>query len=155
MSSDKLGIGVSVPVRYAVRQVLDQEYRKGTIRKQSEASQLKYKGPNNSKSTTKGGHSGSVGGVDDGDDKENIGKHGRRVRDSSGGAVKRDFFGRIINEAPSKPATSSDDTPLDNKTHKHKMNGQLTERRVWLTFHEGYSNAVRKPISMSEFLADL
>jgi chromosome transmission fidelity protein 18 len=26
------------------------------------------------------------------------------------------------------------------------------ERRVWVSFHEGYSNAVRKPITLKEFL---
>lgn len=65
--------------------------------------------------------------------------------------VKRDFFGRIINEAIPRPnnpgdgATASSDGTTSTKD----------ERKVWVTFHEGFSNAVRKPISMSELLSCL
>jgi chromosome transmission fidelity protein 18 len=128
-----LDSGGSAPVRYAVRQVLDQEHRKETMKKQSEASQLKY-GSSFSKYNTKDGD----------DDKENS-TASKKLRDAPG--VRRDFFGRIVNEAA--PATGKD------KTEKRKSDGHKTERKVWVTFHEGFSNAVRKPISMNELLADL
>ncbi|KAL1869245.1 Chromosome transmission fidelity protein 18 [Paecilomyces lecythidis] len=119
--------GGSAPVRYAVRQVLDQEFRKETMRKQSEASQLMY---------TKPGRKSR-----DEEDKENA-KTGR----NSG--AKRDFFGRII-EDPVSDATRLKDSGEPKKESKPM------ERKVWVTFHEGFSNAVRKPISMSELLTGL
>ena len=80
------------------------------------------------------------------DDKENGAKKAKR--DNLG--AKRDFFGRIINE--SLPPTSD----KDNHTHKRKSSGHKQgQHKVWVTFHEGFSNAVRKPISLSELLADL
>lgn len=115
-------------MRYAVRQVLDQEFRKETMRKQSEASQLMY---------TKPGRKSR----DEEEDKENA-KTGR----NSG--AKRDFFGRII-EDPVSDATRRKDSG------EHKKETKPTERKVWVTFHEGFSNAVRKPISMSELLTGL
>ncbi|OJJ47020.1 hypothetical protein ASPZODRAFT_65366 [Penicilliopsis zonata CBS 506.65] len=126
--------GSSAPVRYAVRQVLDQEYRKETMRKQSEASILP-----GSKSGKR--HSG---GPLDGPDSKGI--SGIKI-DS---AVKRDFFGRLITESKPQAKTASESP---------KSNGNILsakrDRKVWVTFHEGFSNAVRKPISMSEFLAGL
>ncbi|KAH8705922.1 hypothetical protein BGW36DRAFT_311722 [Talaromyces proteolyticus] len=130
-----LDAGGSGPVRYAVRQVLDQEYRKETMRKQSEYSQAKY-----------GGSSSKGGDPNEDDDKENGATKAKR--DNPG--AKRDFFGRIINESLS---TTSD---KDNHTHKRKSSGQKQgQHKVWVTFHEGFSNAVRKPISLSELLAEL
>ncbi|KAJ9376449.1 hypothetical protein DTO063F5_8784 [Paecilomyces variotii] len=122
-----LASGGSAPVRYAVRQVLDQEYRKETMRKQSEASQLKY---------TKPGRKSR----DEEEDKENA-KSGR----NSG--AKRDFFGRIIEEPVPGPTNRKD-------SGEHKET-KPTGSKVWVTFHEGFSNAVRKPISMSELLSGL
>jgi chromosome transmission fidelity protein 18 len=103
------------------------------MKKQSEASQLKY-GSSFSKYNTKHG----------GDEKENS-TGPKTLRDAPG--VRRDFFGRIVNKAA--PATGKD------KTEKRKSDRHKTERKVWVTFHEGFSNAVRKPISMNELLADL
>jgi chromosome transmission fidelity protein 18 len=34
----------------------------------------------------------------------------------------------------------------------HAVKKKAEERRVWVSFHEGYSNAVRKPITLKEFL---
>ncbi|KAL1964411.1 hypothetical protein VTN77DRAFT_6969 [Rasamsonia byssochlamydoides] len=129
-----LDTGGSGPVRYAVRQVLDQEYRKETMKKQSEASQSKYSDSSSGKK--KKGNSD--------EDKEND-SASKSSKDGHG--VKRDFFGRIINEASVKE-------PGDC-TQKRRSDAQKPERRVWVTFHEGFSNAVRKPISMSELLAEL
>ncbi|KKA22647.1 Sister chromatid cohesion factor (Chl12) [Rasamsonia emersonii CBS 393.64] len=132
----ELESGSSAPIRYAVRQVLDQEYRKEALKKQSEASQSKY-----------GGDSGKSRKKGNGDeDKDN--DSAKSSRDDHG--VKRDFFGRIINEASPAPAKDA-----GNRPQKRKSDGQKIERRVWVTYHEGFSNAVRKPISMSELLAEL
>lgn len=105
------------------------------MRKQS-LSQTKY-----------GGSSGKLGQLNDDDDKENVQKKAKR--DAFG--VKRDFFGRIINE--SLPVAKKDGN--DQSSHKRKPSGQVHEHKVWVTFHEGFSNAVRKPISLNELLAEL
>lgn len=55
--------------------------------------------------------------------------------------VMRDFFGRIIE---SKPLAELDGNCDRRRRHE--------ERKVWVTYHEGLNNAVRKPISLKEFL---
>jgi len=81
------------------------------------------------------------------EDKENA--ETKAKRDTFG--AKRDFFGRIINESLPTPNKNS----AEQSAHKRQPSGQKQEHKVWLTFHEGFSNAVRKPISMSELLAEL
>ncbi|KAJ5908097.1 ATPase AAA-type core [Penicillium taxi] len=113
----------SAPVRYAVRQVLDQEYRKEIKRKQSDHM-----------STASGIPHGKVA---DGRDV---------VQKALGeGVVKRDFFGRVIDEPT--PVNGSEDRQIDDTSK--------AGRKVWVTYHEGFSNAVRKPISMNELLVGL
>lgn len=117
--------GGTAPVRYAVRQVLDQEYRKATTRKQPDAmsaSRLGAKGPRNSDETAAA----------------------KAIREA---AVKRDFFGRLV-EQPAPPL--NDPNSADGWVDESKAG-----RKVWVTFHEGFSNAVRKPISMGELMAGL
>lgn len=128
-----LDAGGSGPVRYAIRQVLEQEYRKETMKK---LSQPKY-----------GSSSRTSGELNGDDDKENAQKKAKRDALD----VKRDFFGRIINEA--LPVANKNGT--HQSSHKRKSSGQKQEHKVWVTFHEGFSNAVRKPISLNELLAEL
>lgn len=112
----------TAPVRYAVRQVLDQEYRKETLRKQSDVSSSKAA----------------------------IGKSAAGPGNPTQKAMnvaKRDFFGRVIEE-PVKERKDGEEQKLADETSK-------AGRKVWVTYHEGFSNAVRKPISMSELLAGL
>ncbi|KAK2758378.1 hypothetical protein FQN54_004228 [Arachnomyces sp. PD_36] len=125
--------GSSVPVRYAVRQVLDQEYRKEIIRRQSEAQKARYSGVDSSVPSAPSTQ----------DAKAEV-----AAKASSGKAVKRDFFGRVIKE----DVSSSN----NNNNNKVKTGPQKAERpKVWVKYHEGYSNAVRKPISMKDLLAGL
>ncbi|CAI7578950.1 unnamed protein product [Penicillium pancosmium] len=117
--------GGNAPVRYAVRQVLDQEYRKETMRKQPE-------------------HSASG--------KYALGKTpqpGEAAKKSmKEGLVKRDFFGRVLETpSPSGKDGETEGGPSDDTSK--------AGRKVWVTYHEGFSNAVRKPISMSELMAGL
>lgn len=58
--------------------------------------------------------------------------------------IKKDFFGRVIEAIPL----------FDIDGNGEKM-ARKEERKVWVTFHEGMNNAVRKPISMGEFLRGL
>lgn len=123
----------SAPVRYAVRQVLDQEYRKEVLRKQNEALNSSTIGKNKPTRKSTDGHS----------EKDASSKN--PLKDIS---VKRDFFGRVIQEPVSAPNGSDESQPVQNEASK-------AGRKVWVTYHDGYSNAVRKPISMGELLAGL
>jgi chromosome transmission fidelity protein 18 len=58
--------------------------------------------------------------------------------------IKKDFFGRVIEAKPL--------AELDRNSEKR---ARREERKVWVTFHEGLNNAVRKPISLGEFLRGL
>jgi hypothetical protein len=56
--------------------------------------------------------------------------------------AKKDFFGRVIVEAPD-----------DSKKRRTDSNNALKiQPAVWVRFHEGYSNAVRKPVVFAELL---
>lgn len=65
--------------------------------------------------------------------------------------VKKDFFGRVIKSDP-KPLQETDGD-ISKKPKDDKL-GQ-GEQKVWVTFHEGMNNAVRKPISLHELLQGL
>jgi chromosome transmission fidelity protein 18 len=62
-------------------------------------------------------------------------------------AVKKDFFGRVIQE-----------TEKSRKEDKRRMDSgdmQGNVRRIWVSFHEGFSNAVRKPVTIDETMRGL
>lgn len=59
--------------------------------------------------------------------------------------VKRDFFGRVIE-------TKSLDELAGSSQEKAARTAQ---GKVWVTYHEGLNNAVRKPMSLHEFLTGL
>lgn len=61
--------------------------------------------------------------------------------------MKRDFFGRIIEEKP-VDAQEARETREGNS-------GKESEGKVFVSFHEGYSNAVRKPITLVDLMRDL
>jgi chromosome transmission fidelity protein 18 len=59
-------------------------------------------------------------------------------------AVKRDFFGRMVA------------VPVPTSLDPGKVVKEATSKgRVWVNFHEGFSNAVRKPITIKEFMGAL
>ncbi|KAI9789163.1 MAG: hypothetical protein M1816_006295 [Peltula sp. TS41687] len=149
--------GPSAPTRYAVRQVLDQEYQKALIRRANEERQARY--------------FAGVGGGGDSylpADKENpaVSKNSEGGKGAGGTtttrakAKKRDFFGRlIVNEA--RP--TDDDEEVDGvnengeKKRRRKENGVENGRGrdAWISFHEGVSNAVRRPITLDELMRAL
>ncbi|KAF4550095.1 ATPase-like protein 2 [Elsinoe fawcettii] len=67
------------------------------------------------------------------------------VEIKKGKGVKRDFFGRVVVEIP-----RSDGIEVKEKSKENKDEG-----RIWVSFHEGYSNAVRKPITLKELMRGL
>lgn len=118
--------------RYAVRQVLDQEWKKAE-KKRAEAARLaRFRGP--------------AAGEDDAgtSDKQKVAGQ-PAIKGLT--AVKRDFFGRPI--VAQHPQGSEEEA----KSMDEGMGGE--ERRVWVTYHEGFSNAVRKPITLAELMKDL
>ena len=64
-----------------------------------------------------------------------------------GTSVKRDFFGRVIDDV--RPG-SSEGQPSKRETKK--QSGGQERGMVWVSFHEGSSTAVRKPITLDEFM---
>jgi chromosome transmission fidelity protein 18 len=139
-------LGMQAPTRYAVRQVLDQELQKALARRETAARQARFQG-------------GAAAGVHEDyvfDDKENavgVKKVGSGAKEwtatgtgkEGASDVKRDFFGRVIAQ-PVRPLGEAD----GNAGVKEKA-----DIKVWVTFHEGLNNAVRKPISLQEFLRGL
>ncbi|KUJ16819.1 uncharacterized protein LY89DRAFT_718564 [Mollisia scopiformis] len=126
------------PVRYAVRQVLDQEYQKNIIVRENAARQARYKAGNPH---------------DDTDailqDKENP---MYQIQDKLSD-VKKDFFGRVIRDA--RPLQEIDgNAEADGKGRQGKK-GSKEDVKVWVSYHEGFSNAVRKPITIEELLRGL
>ena len=81
-------------------------------------------------------------------------------------APTRDFFGRIVRESLSHPsaaaAAAAAAAGVDSSTNTEparqqqpllsKSETEAEDRKVWVSFHEGYSNAVRKPITLDELL---
>jgi len=128
----------AAPARYAVRQVLSQEHEKYLLRQRADAKQARYR----------------AGGPDDIPLPHLVGKE-NLVKASTGdltnkakfAGVKRDFFGRVIvNEAR---GTSKEDGK--ERTRRENVKGN----RIWVTYNEGFSNAVKKPISLAELMRGL
>jgi chromosome transmission fidelity protein 18 len=131
-------VGAPAPVRYAVRQVLDQEYQKNIIIRENAARQARYKAGNPE------------------DDlefaiskKENKGHHAQeRVL-----GPKKDFFGRVVREEVMPLGEIDGNAQAEAKVGKKK--DIKDDNKVWVSFHEGFSNAVRKPITIEELLRGL
>ncbi len=124
------------PTRYAVRQVLDQELYKTITLRVNAARQARFS------AGSKPGTSNEY----DFDDKENKsqkqddGKHKLLSH-----KVKRDFFGRII-EIPLQ------DLDANAGEGAKRRPGSGHGKKVWVTYHEGLNNAVRRPIALEDFL---
>lgn len=87
------------------------------------------------------------------DDKLDFSKKEKIVAPSAQGftkadsSVKKDFFGRIIK------VVAPEDVP--GYCPEKQARQDEKERKVWVTYHEGLNNAVRKPISLQEFMKGL
>ena len=123
--------------RFAVRQVLDQEWRKEESRRAEAARMARFSGG-------KGSVVQDVDVVSKTDPVE-----AAQTKMSKAAPVKRDFFGRPI--AVARP--ESDHDKEQGKSSKESKVDE--EQRVWVTYHEGFSNAVRKPITLAELMKDL
>lgn len=68
--------------------------------------------------------------------------------------AKRDFFGRVVSEEIMPLQEIDSNAETDGRSKKRKKGGK-DDNNVWVSFHEGFSNAVRKPITMEELLRGL
>lgn len=129
-------LAMQVPTRYAVRQVLDQELQKTLKLRETAAAQNRFKAG--------GGDAQDL----DSNDKENDGPitgDGKPAVKEIVTAHKKDFFGRVIIEKTILPLGGGDGNGRDRRPAK-------SVNKVWVTYHEGLNNAVRKPLSLEEFM---
>ncbi|KAK3294089.1 uncharacterized protein B0H64DRAFT_475617 [Chaetomium fimeti] len=145
------------PTRYAVRQVLDQELYKTLAQRDSEARQARLKAggglaiPHHQPPPPPRDAFGA-----NQDNHATLTLQNRRPDDKHT-SVKRDFFGRVIAEQPSRVAgtdgnAAAGDGPGGRKKRKASGEEAGGAGMVWVTYHEGMNNAVRKPVSLEEFL---
>jgi len=120
------------PARYAIRQALDQEHQKYLIRQRADARQARYNAGGNLESD---GQSQGLG-------RERISEEKPKLA-----AVKRDFFGRII----AKVRPESEDGNVEGSVEQ-VADCKAENEKVWVSFHEGFSNAVRKPITLEDLM---
>ena len=135
--------GPAAPTRYAIRQALDQEYHKFLIKRSDEARQARYNA----------GHALGAEEQEDLDVAEQ--KHPKADGNASkvkSKALKRDFFGRIVDVVLRR--SSADGKESEDQSHQEmaKLEAKADARTGWVSFHEGFSNAVRKPITLEELL---
>ncbi|KAF3767966.1 P-loop containing nucleoside triphosphate hydrolase protein [Cryphonectria parasitica EP155] len=127
-------LATQIPVRYAVRQVLDQELQKTIAAHEAAARQARFKAGGTTDDVAIDIHILS-------DDKENAGLKKFPILP----IIKKDFFGRVIVE------TALPLSETDGNNGKRQGEGKA-EHKVWVTYHEGLNNAVRKPLTLEEFL---
>lgn len=125
------------PTRYAVRQVLDQELIKTNAIRESQARQARFKAGAGDDSTTTPAQDFKALLAER--EKENAAVAAALKAET---LIKRDFFGRVIE---TRPLAEIDGNNGERKVHRER-------RKVWVTYHEGLNNAVRKPITLQEFL---
>ncbi|KAH9880513.1 hypothetical protein IAQ61_000805 [Plenodomus lingam] len=132
-SFETLSIKRDDKARYAVRSVLEQEWRKESALR--EMANRKRRGGQ--------------------DDDEHLSSSAQtevktteqKAAEANNKMGKRDFFGRIIVE------TEKSRKEDKRKQDSGEMHGDVG--RIWVSFHEGFSNAVRKPITIDDLLRGL
>lgn len=130
-------------MRYGIRQVLDQEYQKNLVVLANASRQARYQNGNPEAAST----------AELLQNKENpLGNLDEKITE-----IKKDFFGRVIKE--SKPLQEIDGNANSVESTENAKNANKTKAKedlkIWVTFHEGFSNAVRKPITVQELLKGL
>lgn len=130
----RTNLASNAPTRYAVRQVLDQELQKVTAAREEAARRARFQaggGPDEPNDTSAPRVSALLNGK---------GNKGKPADDEPVVKVKRDFFGRII------PENSAQAQRERNRA------GSKPKVKVWIKYHEGFNNAVRRPITVKDFM---
>jgi len=118
-------------VRYAVRQVLEAEWKRESARMDLEARRKR----------------GGQGDEDEVENEEVVEDKDLNKKEKGTEKVERDFFGRAVKAKP--------DSSHVRKASRHETKKSSDEGRIWVSFHEGFSNAVRKPITIDELIRGL
>ena len=128
------------PTRYAVRQVLDQELQKTIAMRENAARQARLR------------YGGALGTQDDFvfEDKT-LNANPPTMNGPVAPSVKKDFFGRVISEAP-QPLGERD---ANQGERKPRASAKADKIFSWVTFNEGLNNAVTKPVSLRDLLSGL
>lgn len=121
--------------------MLDQEYRKYVLRQASGARQAKYTASNSDGQPSKF--------QDMNKENETINQDFNKHKNAG---TKRDFFGRFINESRPNALDSNKDGGETAEKESLISGSDHVVNNVWVTFHEGFSNAVRKPITLEELM---
>jgi chromosome transmission fidelity protein 18 len=117
-------------VRYAVRSVLESEWKRESASIDMEA--RRRRGGQNDEDTAP---QDTAEAIDE-----------AKAAEANKHAVKRDFFGRVIKHIP---------IIKGQETKKQKEDRRGDANRIWVSFHEGFSNAVKKPITIDDLLRGL
>jgi chromosome transmission fidelity protein 18 len=128
------GVAGGKSTRFAVRQVLEQEFRKEEQRR-AELARLERLPAGAAAAAPQLKRSGTSMG-----DEEAASKRTK---------VVKDFFGRVV--VVEKPVG---ETEAEEEKRRRKEAGEV-EGRVWITYHEGFSNAVRKPLTLAELMKEM
>ncbi|KAI1073685.1 hypothetical protein F5B20DRAFT_497164 [Whalleya microplaca] len=132
--------GTQAPTRYAVRQVLDQELQKAKVLRSASARQARFRADNPHATDFVFDH-----------DKENTTAPKEPALPAV--IIKKDFFGRVVKEM--RPLQKTDGNKGQGKAGAKDAPLGTAETKVWVTFHEGLNNAVRKPMSLDDLLRGL
>ncbi|KAI0599975.1 hypothetical protein F4775DRAFT_83925 [Biscogniauxia sp. FL1348] len=137
-------LGTQAPTRYAVRQVLDQELQRAKTLREASARQARFRASNPTATEEAIFH-----------DKENLKAQRAAANKDTLPAipVKKDFFGRVIIKPDVRPLQETDGNGERRKQDDEPLG--KGESKVWVTYHEGLNNAVRKPITLGELLRGL
>ncbi|MBE3046775.1 AAA family ATPase [Candidatus Bathyarchaeota archaeon] len=119
----RAGSASTAPTRYAVRQALDQELQRVVAAREEASRQARFQA-GGTPGVTSAAPRAAAPSNDKGDNKAD--------------KVKRDFFGRVVEESS---------MPLRGKNR-----GAKDKVRVWVKYHEGFNNAVRRPITLKDFM---
>ncbi|MCJ1355968.1 MAG: hypothetical protein MMC33_005962 [Icmadophila ericetorum] len=137
----------SAPTRYAVRQVLDQEFQKYIILQREEARKARYTSGNPllMEEPRSGFPVVLRSSAAHGNAPPQTGEEKRKADKAAG--LKRDFFGRIVKDVTRDEEGVKGKGPSDEN--------KKGEARVWVSYHEGFSMAVRKPVGLAELMRGL
>ena len=120
--------------------MLEQEWGKEERRRAEKARQARFTGGGNADISTAVRSAVSSEGVGGGGAKhDGVGRAKTNV--------KRDFFGRAV---AAKVVEGESEEVRRVREEKAKEEG-----KVWVSYHEGFSNAVRKPLTLKELMKDL
>lgn len=121
----------NAPTRYAVRQVLDQELQKVTAAREEAARRARFQAGNGPDEPNDSAAPRAPALLND---------KARASEAEPVVKVKRDFFGRIIQENSAQA-----------QRERNRVGGK-PKVKVWIKYHEGFNNAVRRPITVKDFM---